>query len=48
MSQYIVMEKERVPSLNSMLMMYINVRIGELYYIVYRSWGLEAGDAAQP
>ena len=44
------MEKERVPSLNSnnSMLIYIDVRVGELYYIVYRSWGLEAGDAAQP
>ena len=31
-----------------LMLMCIDERIGELYYIVYRSWGLEAGDAAQP
>ena len=46
-NQYIK-QRRSAPSPNIVNIMHMEVRIGELYYIVYRSWGLEAGDAAQP
>ena len=43
-----IKQRRSAPSPNIVNIIYMEVRIGELYYIVYRSWGLEAGDAAQP